>query len=113
MVRKKSELYYNNLSKYLKQPEWWQVEEFIKELGITMAQFERFYGLPYNTLVQVKSGHKRLSPEYWHFIYERIKPAYGAGFVVDYSANPNKKRIKHYLPEKLPTDSHNRLDEIQ
>ena len=114
MSIRKEPIYYENLSKYLKAPEWWQIEEFINELGVNMFQFERFYGIPFNTLIQVKAGKRGLAPNYWHFIYERIKPAYGIGFVVDYSTKQTKNRIKHHITTKITTtDSHNRLDEIK
>ena len=120
MPKRKNVIANENLSKYLKPPDWKQIEEFIIELETNMYKFEKFYGIPFNTLTQVKAGTKRLPPKFWHFIYEKIKPNYGVGFISDYTNENNKrqkglfnKRQKGILIESLTTDSHNRLDEIK
>jgi len=103
---------------YLDAPTWNQIEEFIDELGVKMYQFERFYHIPYNLLTQVKSGVKRLPPQYWHFIYEKIKPAYGSGYLDDFTKIQPTKRINSYLTQKLTDrntvseDSHDRLSKV-
>lgn len=106
-----------NKTKYAQPPSWEQIDSFIKELGMTMYHFEKFYGITYNHLTQVKSGVKRLGSAYWHIIYERIKPTYGAGFLEDYSTNEPKKRTNSVLPSKLPLqkdiDDHNRLHRVK
>lgn len=106
-----------NRRKYAKAPSWEQIDAFIKELGMTPNHFERFYGIPYNTLTQVKSGKKNLGSPHWHIIYERIKPAYGVGFIEDYATNMPKKRIKTPLTNPLTTesdgDAHSRLKSVK
>lgn len=106
-----------NKSKYAQPPSWEQIDTFLKEMNMGMYHFEKFYGIPYNTLTQIKSGAKRLPPAYWHFIYEKIKPAYGMGFVVDYSINKPKNRINsnltNHLPQESDGDAHNRLKTVK
>lgn len=106
-----------NRRKYAKPPSWEQIDAFIKELGMNMYHFEKFYGIPFNNLVQVKSGKRNLGAAYWHIIYERIKPAYGVGFIEDYTTNKPKKRIKHYITNNLTTesdgDAHSRIGGIK
>lgn len=90
-----------NKSKYAQPPSWEQIQELITEMKMDMYSFERFYGIPYNTLTQIKTGKRSLAADYWHFIYEKIKPAYGVGFIVDYSKKRPKNRIKHQLTPRL------------
>lgn len=69
-----------NRKTYLKAPEVQQTLDFISELGVTMAQFERFYGIAVGTLRQVKCGNAELPAKHWHIVYEKIKPMYGAAY---------------------------------
>lgn len=94
-----------NRRKYAKAPSWEQIDAFISELGMSFNHFEKFYGIPYNTITQIKSGQRELSSPYWHYIYERIKPAYGVGFIEDYTTNRPKNRIKVLLTNKLTEHS--------
>jgi hypothetical protein len=82
-----------NRRKYLKSPTFEQIEEFINELDVSYAQFERFFGMKTKTINRVKIGERGLPAKYWHIIYERIKPAYGVGFASDY-VSPKKSRNK-------------------
>lgn len=106
-----------NKKKYAKPPSWKEIDAFIKELGMNPSHFEKFYGIPFNTITQIKAGTKRLGSAYWHIIYERIKPAYGVGFIEDYTTNVPKKRINHCLTDFLTHDSskdgHSRLGRLK
>jgi hypothetical protein len=106
-----------NRRKYAKAPSWEEIHAFIKEMGMNMYHFEKFYGIPFNTMAQVKSGQKKLGSPHWHIIYERIKPAYGAGFIEDYSTNTSKNRINHSITENIPVmsdgDAHSRLGKVK
>ena len=106
-----------NRRKYAKPPSWEQIDAFISDLGMSFNHFEKFYGIPYNTITQIKSGQRELSSPYWHYIYERIKPAYGVGFIEDYTTNVPKKRIKHcltdFLTHDLSKDGHSRLGRLK
>ena len=104
-MSKKLPISYENERKYLKQPTWEQISDFIKEQGVSMYAFERFYGIPYNTLTQVKAGTKNLATRFWHFIYERIKPAYGVGFIDDFTKKQLKKGKKPLLTQRLTAKS--------
>lgn len=97
-VREQRELADANRRKYLKAPTISEIENFIKELKINAAQFERFFGIPDNTIPQIKNGYKRLPARFWHIIYEKIIPAY---------STEGKKQIKtghlpNLIPETLP-----------
>lgn len=104
-----------NRKKYLVAPTWEQIESFISELGVKMYHFEKFYHISFNTLTQVKAGTRQLAAEHWHIVYERIKPAYGAGFLDEYTPKQHKKRINNALTNNLThhthkeTDNHDRL----
>jgi len=82
-----------NRAKYLKAPTVAQIKEFIAELGVTTAQFERFYGIPYGTLADVYSGKRDISSKFWHIIFLKKKPTYGVGFNTDKSKNHFIKNI--------------------
>lgn len=69
-----------NRLKYLKAPPLEQILEFVKELEVTEAQFERFYGIPAKTISQIKVGNTPLPAKFWHIVYEKIKPMYGAAY---------------------------------
>lgn len=103
-----------NKKKYLYPPTWERIEEFINELGISYHHFERFYGLSYHTLTQVKAGTRDLPSRYWHFIFEKIIPNYGAGFIENNNltksvTNSVTKRIPKTITCSNESASHDRL----
>lgn len=108
-----------NKKKYLIPPSWEQIESFINELGVKMYHFEKFYHIAFNTLTQVKAGSRQLAAEHWHIIYERIKPAYGAGFLDEYTPKQHKKRINNALTQNLTPylqatpDNHDRIISVK
>lgn len=63
-----------NRAKYLYAPTFEQIEEFRKMLKLSRPVFERFYGIPLETIKQVKKGKMNLPAKYWHIIYEKISP---------------------------------------
>lgn len=69
-----------NVKKYLRQPTVQEVDSFIKELGITDVQFERFYKIPPKTMARFRMGFRPFPKKYWHFVYEKIVPTYGIGY---------------------------------
>lgn len=108
-----------NKAKYAHAPSWEEIESLIKETGMCLAHFEKFYGMPFKTLNHVKMGDRHLASKFWHFIYERIKPTYGAGFIGDYSPKEIKNRIKVQVSGKVSLESttdiefHSRLTTIK
>lgn len=100
-----------NSRKYLKPPSSVQIDEFLHELGVTTAAFERFYGIPIGTIRKIRHGDNgRILPmKYWHIIYEKIKPAYGVGFIptkeeIRYKQSkvePYKKKVQKPINKKL------------
>lgn len=92
-INEKRELAHTNRTKYLKPPTIKQLSSFIKQLGVTDTQFERFFGIPYNMITQVRSGAKNLPAAYWHIVYEKVVPTYGDGF-------KNNTQVKPLIKEK-------------
>lgn len=84
-----------NETKYLVPPTWEYMDAFIKEIGISIYHFERYYGLAFNHLAKVRCGLKPLGKSYWHIFYERIKPNYGMGF---YEQKNTPKKILKSIP---------------
>lgn len=82
-----------NRKKYLKAPTPEQVKEFVTELQVSSRQFETFYGIPTNTILQVVSGSRNLPAKFWDIIYERKKPAYGVGFLTTGGVKPAVTKI--------------------
>jgi hypothetical protein len=76
-------------TKYLKAPSNEEIRGFIKELGVGVIQFERFYNIPKRTLILVLGGHRGLPVKYWPIFYERKVPTYGLNWV-----KSNKKKVK-------------------
>jgi hypothetical protein len=107
-----------NRLNYGQPPSWEQIESLVNDMNMTYAQFERFYGIPYNQLTQIRTGAKKLPAYAWHFVYEKIKPAYGIGFVSDYNKMYIKKFKSKFLPKRLPqheetiAEKHNRLTKV-
>lgn len=73
----KSQQELSNLKKYLKPPSIIEISEFIRELGISDLQFERYYELPFRTIGKIKNAQQNLPAKFWHLIYEKIVPVYG------------------------------------
>lgn len=63
-----------NRAKYLYAPTFEQIEEFRKLLKLSRPVFERFYGIPLETIKQIKSEKRNLPAKFWHIIYEKIEP---------------------------------------
>lgn len=89
-----------NHKKYLIPPTNEQIFKVVAAHGITMAKFERYYGMYEGFLRQIKHGDKKLSPKYWHIIFENLK-IIEAGFSVKVfdvpppnNINRKKKMIK-------------------
>lgn len=87
-----TQIEYDNVHKYLKPPSLAEIDAFVKELGITDAQFERYYGIPFRMMGKVRNGSKPFPKKYWHFVYEKIVPQY---------AIPYTKKIKSKVPSNV------------
>ena len=108
-----------NKAKYANAPTWDEIKDFLDEIGMTMAHFEKFHGLTELHLAHVKMGQRKLVTKCWHIIFERIKPMYGAGFIEEITTNKAKNRIKANMSNEMSitcstTDtSHDRLGNIK
>lgn len=65
---------HENEKKYVHPPDWETIRKFIKKLKVSMAKFERLYGIPQGIIRSVKAGYKPLPVRYWHIIYDRVPP---------------------------------------
>jgi hypothetical protein len=83
--------------KYLKSPTIQEIQSFIKEVGVSVIQFERFYNMPKRTLFLTLGGHRALPVKYWPIFYDRIIPAYGAQWVKD---QQEKAKSSQNTPQK-------------
>lgn len=107
-----------NQSKYACPPSWILVQEYLDQFNMKLTHLERFFGIPFNTLSQVKAGTRPFPQYAWHLIYEKKRPRYGSGFVIETKKiKDQKERIKRAKKSKLKTkeatiDSHNRLSDI-
>ena len=79
-----------NKKKYLSSPTHKQVLEFVNELNVSCAQFERFWGWPSGVIK--KMPWKGLPAKYWHVIYEKIKPAYGVGYAIKHMTDATRPK---------------------
>ena len=95
-----------NKTKYAHAPSWEQIEELMAEMKIeSIYHFEKFYGIPFNVIAQIKSGKRTLPCKFWHIVYERIKPAYGAGFIAESTTKQLKNRINHCVTPIVTDES--------
>lgn len=92
-----------NKKKYVYPPSYDKIAEFIKELGVSNHHFEKFYGIPYNIIAQIKLGTKRLPPQYWHFVFEKIVPTIGPGYIKMLEKQSIPKTITKTITRNTPT----------
>lgn len=58
-----------NSERYLKAPTVAQVNQFVKECGVSTHRVELFYGIAVGTIRQVRIGHRLLPCKYWHIFF--------------------------------------------
>lgn len=97
--------------KYLKSPTNDEIRNFIKEVGVGVIQFERFYNIPKRTLVLVLGGHRGLPAKYWPIFYERKIPSYGVGWVKSNKEQTKSKKARGVTTQVTNIDD-NRLNEL-
>lgn len=113
-----------NIEKYGKPPTWEMIQKVIDMSGMKMMHFEKYFGMPYNTLVQIKdpTTARQLSAQYWSDIYEQIIPEYGVKYrLVEIDKfqeieEPKPKKIlknKEAKIIKIETDGHGRLNRVK
>lgn len=106
-----TEIELHNLRKYLKAPTIEQVSSFIKELGVSDVQFERFYEMKIGTMKKLRSGYRNLPRKFWHFIYEKKVPTYGLSTNNEYK--PKVRKLVHSIPNKQSVVDVNRLETLK
>lgn len=75
-----TQIEYDNVHKYLKAPSITEIDNFIKDLGISALQFERYYRMSFRTIDKVRRGYRPLPRKFWHYIYERKLPEYALNY---------------------------------
>lgn len=66
------EIVIKNRSRYLKSPTPAEIQAALDNLGICGRHFERFFGLPINTISKFKIGADPFPVKYWHFVFENL-----------------------------------------
>lgn len=79
-IHEKRELAHANRAKYLKAPSLKEIDSFIKELNVSDNQFERFFGMAYNTIGPIRANRGKLPAKFWHIVYEKIIPSYSTDY---------------------------------
>jgi hypothetical protein len=95
---------------YLKPPSFQEVSNFVKETGVSVRQFERYFGIPTKMVERAARGAINLPTEYWHIVYERIIPTYGTE-----PHKPMLKKEKKKVPvikPKQTLEHHPRIDRL-
>jgi hypothetical protein len=100
--------------KYLKSPTNDEIRSFIKEVGVGVIQFERFYNIPKRTLILVLGGHRGLPAKYWPIFYERKIPSYGVGWSKSNNndGKPNKVKSVTVNVTKIKDINDDRLNKL-
>lgn len=88
-----TQIEFDNVHKYLKAPSLTEIDDFIKELGISDLQFERYYEMTPKTISRIRAQRIQLPRRFWHYVYEKIVPQYA----IPYSKRNNK------TPSKIPS----------
>lgn len=99
-----------NRKKYLKPPPIELIEEFVKELGVSERQFERFYNLPRSIIYRIRIGDRNLGAAHWEKIYMKQKPIYGLGYQEKVKKRTSTKVSNKTTPE---IDNHGRLGRLK
>lgn len=64
---------HENNFKYLSAPTIEQIESVVKAVGVSEAQFERYYNLYDGAITHVRIGFRQLPAHYWHIFFEPQK----------------------------------------
>lgn len=102
-----------NKRTYLKAPEKEMIQKHIDELGVSVSQYERFFGIPIGTVPQILLGLRELPAKFWHIVYEKIKPAYGVGYFNPNEIPSKKKKSKIATPVPHGTPNSVLLDKLK
>lgn len=95
----------------MKAPTFEQIDNFIKELRVTGAQFERFYNIPKGLIKHIKYGSQKLPVQFWPIIYERLVPVYGVGYTNSIKKQPTYRVLKKVKIHELE-NTHERIKNI-
>lgn len=100
--------------KYLKPPTPEEMIDFINEVGVGKAQFERFYNMPPKTLILSISGRRNLPVKFWPVFYERKIPAYGIEWLKENKdkIKVNDQQVAKSVAKKAQSDNIKRLTDL-
>lgn len=111
-----TEIEKHNRKNYLKPPTPQQIEEFVKECGVSNLAFESFFGIPAGTIAVVKTGYMNMPVKYWHYFYEKIIPNYGVNYEEHFKFSDKVKPAVKKVPEpkkKIDVSAHSRLSNFK
>jgi hypothetical protein len=81
-----------NMTRYGIAPSLEQINTYLASTGMSIARFERYFGIPTNILKQARQGRIGLPAAYWHTFYEALKLEGGISY--------RELRSKHVLGPK-------------
>ncbi len=105
-----------NRNLYAKAPTIEQIESFLKEAEIIPRKYERMVGMRLGTIADVKCGYRPLPLKFWHLVFCKIIPTWGAisGFQNPTSQIRTKIRNTHeHKPVYTINNSTNILDKLK
>ena len=105
-----TQIEYDNVHKYLKAPSITEIDAFIKELGISDYQFERYYRMAFRTMNKVRTGYRPLPRKYWHYIYEKKLPEYAA--FNKSKTHKHERALERTKPQRKKVVNVNRLTSL-
>src|SRR5688572_24220235 len=86
---------HENNYKYLKAPTIEQIEAVVKAANVSESQFERFHGIYFGAIREVRMGKREMPAKYWHLFLEAPQPVAGkaAGLKLVETAPKRTNRI--------------------
>lgn len=102
-----------NSKRYLKAPTVEEIDLVLKHLGVTAAQFERFFNVYTNCIAQLHMGtranvtndngtyERKLPRKYWHLIFENLPTNKSSHLIAVTHVKPKIKRAKKMKKVKM------------
>lgn len=79
-----------NTSRYFRGPTPEEVAIVIKSLGMTIAHFERYFGLNDRCVKQHRRGYRPFPKKHWHVVFENLPDQSVRDFVLNH---PSKAKF--------------------
>ena len=85
---------------YKRHPTIEEVEIVIKASGLEVLPFERFYGMPRQSIQKFKKGTHTIKQKYWHLFFDPPKPIREKIDRMDEIRYNATRRVRHQPTEK-------------